>query len=46
MPSLRALRNRDRPDVATLFTGPAALWLWAELALLHGRGPSARELLG
>ncbi|WP_062989777.1 hypothetical protein [Nocardia anaemiae] len=32
-------------SVATIFTGPVALWIWAETALLHGRAPGALDLL-
>ncbi|WP_157119509.1 hypothetical protein [Nocardia xishanensis] len=28
---------------AALFAGPVALWLWAEAAVLHGRGPAVWE---
>lgn len=41
MPSLRALPWPDRASVATVFAGPVALWIWAEIAVLHGRGPAA-----
>ncbi len=46
MPSLHAFRNVDRFTATTLFAGPVALWLRAEIAVLHGRGPCAHELLG
>ncbi|MFI5499416.1 hypothetical protein ACIA5E_10160 [Nocardia asteroides] len=35
------------PVVAALFvTGPIAMLIWSETAVLHGRGPGPRELLG
>ncbi|MEU1428272.1 hypothetical protein ACFRAQ_01990 [Nocardia sp. NPDC056611] len=33
--------------IADLFVcGPVAMLLWSETAVLHGRGPSVRDLLG
>ncbi|WP_268893241.1 hypothetical protein [Nocardia terrae] len=33
--------------IAELFVcGPVAMLLWSETAVLHGRGPSARQLMG
>ncbi|MEU2105206.1 hypothetical protein [Nocardia sp. NPDC019255] len=32
--------------VAALFAGPVALWLGAETAVLHGRGPAVWEFTG
>ncbi|MFI2477568.1 hypothetical protein [Nocardia xishanensis] len=34
-----------RMRVAALFAGPVALWLWAESAILHGRGPAVGEFI-
>ncbi|MGW5109098.1 hypothetical protein [Nocardia sp. NPDC004123] len=32
--------------IAELFVcGPVAMLIWSETAVLHGRGPSARELM-
>lgn len=49
MPAVRrqeAVMN-ERPFIATLFvTGPIAMVIWSEAAVLHGRGPGPRELLG
>ncbi|MFE6922982.1 hypothetical protein ACFVAV_18280 [Nocardia sp. NPDC057663] len=37
----------ERPFIAALFvTGPIAMLIWSETAVLHGRGPGPRELLG
>ena len=37
----------QRPPIAELFVcGPIALLVYSELAVLHGRGPSERELMG
>ncbi|MET9289215.1 hypothetical protein ACWDSF_23885 [Nocardia beijingensis] len=33
-------------SVAALFAGPVALWLAAETAVLHGRGPTVWEFTG
>ncbi|MEC3952427.1 hypothetical protein VMT65_05205 [Nocardia sp. CDC153] len=42
--------RRQTPEshlIAELFVcGPIAMLIWSETALLHGRGPSARELMG
>lgn len=46
MPSFAAFRRADQRSTTTVFAGPVALWIWAELAVLHGRGPSVRDLLG
>ncbi|MFE3101593.1 hypothetical protein ACFROC_33280 [Nocardia tengchongensis] len=36
----------ERPPIAELFVcGPIAMLIWSETAVLHGRGPSARELM-
>ncbi|MEU0503047.1 hypothetical protein [Nocardia sp. NPDC005998] len=42
----RAFRWGEQRSVATVFAGTAALWSWAELAVLHGRGPTVRDLIG
>ncbi|GAB0101410.1 hypothetical protein JMUB6875_03740 [Nocardia sp. JMUB6875] len=44
MPSFRAVRS-DLAFATTIFTGPVALWLWSELAVLHGRGPTPSDFL-
>ncbi|WP_157224947.1 hypothetical protein [Nocardia thailandica] len=37
----------EQAFIAALFvTGPIAMVIWSEAAVLHGRGPTARELLG
>ncbi|WP_433560478.1 hypothetical protein ACQP1O_22555 [Nocardia sp. CA-151230] len=37
----------ERPLIAELFVcGPIAMLIWSETAVLHGRGPSVRELMG
>ncbi|WP_269820723.1 hypothetical protein [Nocardia asteroides] len=37
----------QRPVIAALFvTGPIAMLIWSEAAVLHGTGPGPRELLG
>ncbi|MFX0581202.1 hypothetical protein [Nocardia nepalensis] len=46
MRSFRAFRWSDPAGVAMVFAGPVWLWLWAEAAVLHGRGPAVRDLLG
>ncbi|WP_157575171.1 hypothetical protein [Nocardia yamanashiensis] len=46
MPSFDAFRKGGRYSGTTAFAGPVVLWIWAELAVLHGRGPSVRDLLG
>ncbi|SFL87969.1 Uncharacterised protein [Nocardia asteroides] len=49
MPAVRpqAPVMTERPFIATLFvTGPIAMVIWSEAAVLHGRGPGPRELLG
>ncbi|MFB8274595.1 hypothetical protein [Nocardia colli] len=45
-PLARVFRWGNRLSATTVPTGPAALWIWSETALLHGQGPTARELLG
>lgn len=42
----RVCRWADRLSATTVSTGPAALWIWSETALLHGQGPTVRNLLG
>ncbi|MEV0027701.1 hypothetical protein [Nocardia sp. NPDC050793] len=44
MPSFRSLGWRDRSGLAPVFAAPVALWIWAEIAVLHGRGPAVRDL--
>ncbi|MFE3798713.1 hypothetical protein [Nocardia tengchongensis] len=40
-------QSPQRPVLAELFVcGPIAMLIWSETALLQGRGPSARELMG
>jgi hypothetical protein len=40
-------RCPERPLIAELFVcGPIAMLIWSETAVLHGRGPSVRELMG
>ncbi|MEV6338503.1 hypothetical protein AB0M12_27740 [Nocardia vinacea] len=40
-------RQPERPPIAELFVcGPIALLIYSELAVLHGRGPSERQLMG
>ncbi|MEV6770325.1 hypothetical protein AB0N05_17060 [Nocardia sp. NPDC051030] len=37
----------ERPLIAELFVcGPIAMLIWSETAVLDGRGPSVRELMG
>ncbi|MFB8007785.1 hypothetical protein [Nocardia sp. NPDC056000] len=39
------MSHTEYPTIATLFVcGPIAMLIWSETAVLHGRGPSAREL--
>ncbi|MET8426740.1 hypothetical protein [Nocardia sp. NPDC004860] len=46
MSPFRAFRWSEQVSAAMVFTGPAALWSWAEFAVLHGRGPTVRDLIG
>ncbi|MFE2995378.1 hypothetical protein ACFXG4_10260 [Nocardia sp. NPDC059246] len=46
MSPFRAFRWSEQDSAAKVFTGPVALWIWAELAVLHGRGPTVRDFIG
>jgi hypothetical protein len=46
MSRFRAFRWSEQGSAANDFDGPAMLWIWAELAVLHGRGPTVRDLIG
>ncbi len=39
-------KSEQRPIAELFVCGPVAMLIWSEIAVLHGRGPSARELMG
>lgn len=42
-----SLTKPEKHIIAELFVcGPVAMLIWSETAVLHGRGPAARQLMG
>lgn len=46
LPAEPRIGRQVAATVAAIFAGPVALWLGAETAVLHGRGPTVWEFTG
>lgn len=45
MPRFCAFGRTAQGCAAQVFDGPVVLWIWAELTVLHGQGPGARDFI-